>query len=138
MAELKKPEPVRLDKWLWAARCYKTRAIARAMIEGGKVHYNGQRTRPGKHVEINATLTLQQGHDQRTLIVKALSGVRQSASVAQQLYSETSESIEKRQKLAEARKLNALSMPHPDKRPDKKQRRHLIKFKLTGDHSHTE
>ncbi len=138
MAELNKPEPVRLDKWLWAARFYKTRAIARAMIEGGKVHYNGQRARPGKHVEINATLTVQQGHEQRTLIVNALSQVRQNATIAQQLYRETEESIEKRQKLAEARKLNALSMPHPDKRPDKKQRRHLIKFKLTGDHLSTE
>ncbi len=55
---------VRLDKWLWAARFYKTRALAREMVEGGKVHYNGQRSKPGKIVELNATLTLRQGNDE--------------------------------------------------------------------------
>ena len=60
---------VRLDKWLWAARFYKTRALAREMIEGGKVHYNGQRSKPSKIVELNATLTLRQGNDERTVIV---------------------------------------------------------------------
>ena len=63
---------VRLDKWLWAARFYKTRALAREMIEGGKVHYNGQRSKPSKIVELNATLTLRQGNDERTVIVRRL------------------------------------------------------------------
>lgn len=66
----KPSEGVRLDKWLWAARFYKTRALAREMIEGGKVHYNGQRSKPSKLVELNATLTLRQGNDERTVIVK--------------------------------------------------------------------
>lgn len=66
---------VRLDKWLWAARFYKTRALAREMIEGGKVHYNGQRSKPSKIVELNATLTLRQGNDERTVIRRLLNSV---------------------------------------------------------------
>lgn len=129
----KSSEEVRLDKWLWAARFYKTRAIAREMIEGGKVHYNGQRSKPGKVVELNAELTLRQGNDERTVVVTDISAQRRPASEAQQLYRETDASIEKREKMAQARKLNALTMPHPDRRPDKKERRDLMKFKLSGD-----
>ncbi|MGK3142436.1 ribosome-associated heat shock protein Hsp15 [Pantoea sp. C2G6] len=129
----KESEAVRLDKWLWAARFYKTRAIAREMIEGGKVHYNGQRTKPGKVVELNAELTLRQGNDERTVVVADVSTQRRPASEAQQLYQETAASIEKREKMAQARKMNALTMPHPDRRPDKKERRDLMKFKLSGD-----
>ncbi|PIJ51196.1 heat-shock protein [Erwinia sp. OLTSP20] len=124
---------VRLDKWLWAARFYKTRAIARDMIEGGKVHYNGQRCKPGKLVEPDAELTLLQGNDRLTIIVCALSDCRRPASEARQLYRETAQSIEKREKIAQARKMNALSMPHPDRRPDKKERRDLLKFKNAGE-----
>ncbi|THB83254.1 ribosome-associated heat shock protein Hsp15 [Pantoea allii] len=129
----KSSEEVRLDKWLWAARFYKTRAIAREMIEGGKVHYNGQRSKPGKLVELNAELTLRQGNDERTVVVADISAQRRPASEAQQLYRETDASIEKREKMAQARKMNALTMPHPDRRPDKKERRDLMKFKLSGD-----
>ncbi|QKJ85297.1 ribosome-associated heat shock protein Hsp15 [Paramixta manurensis] len=129
----KTAETVRLDKWLWAARFYKTRAIAREMIEGGKVHYNGQRSKPSKTVELNAELTLRQGNDERTVIILAISERRGPATEAQQLYRETEQSVEKREKVALARKMNALSMPHPDRRPDKKERRDLMKFKLTGD-----
>lgn len=129
----KPAEGVRLDKWLWAARFYKTRADAREMIEGGKVHYNGQRSKPSKLVEVAAELTLRQGNDQRTVVIEAVSDKRGSATVAQQLYRETPESIEKREKVALARKMNALTMPHPDRRPDKKERRDLMKFKHSGD-----
>lgn len=122
-------EAVRLDKWLWAARIYKTRALARAMIEGGKVHYNGQRSKPGKVVELNATLMLRQGNDERTIVVKGITEQRRPASEAVALYEETAESIEKREKVALARKMNALTMPHPDRRPDKKERRDLMRFK---------
>lgn len=121
--------PFRLDKWLWATRFYKTRAIARKMIKGGNVHYNGQRGKPSKAVEIGAELTLRQGHEQRTLIITALITERHNAVQAQQCYQETLASIEKREKIALARKMNALTMPHPNRRPDKKERRHLIKFK---------
>ncbi|WP_058910383.1 ribosome-associated heat shock protein Hsp15 [Entomohabitans teleogrylli] len=122
-------EGVRLDKWLWAARFYKTRALAREMIDGGKVHYNGQRSKPGKVVELNATVTLRQGNDTRTVVVKNISDQRRPASEAVLLYEETAQSISKREQMAQARKLNALSMPHPDRRPDKKERRDLMKFK---------
>ena len=120
---------VRLDKWLWAARIYKTRARAREMIEGGKVHYNGQRSKPGKVVELNATLTIRQGNDERTIVVKDITEQRRPASEAVALYEETAESIKKREKMALARKMNALTMPHPDRRPDKKERRDLMRFK---------
>ncbi|MGY5955071.1 ribosome-associated heat shock protein Hsp15 [Kosakonia sp. BK9b] len=122
-------QDVRLDKWLWAARFYKTRAIAREMIEGGKVHYNGQRSKPSKIVELNATLTLRQGNDERTVVIKGITEQRRPANEAVTLYEETAESIEKREKMTLARKLNALTMPHPDRRPDKKERRDLMKFK---------
>jgi len=129
----KPAQEVRLDKWLWAARFYKTRALAREMIEGGKVHYNGQRTKPGKTDELNAILTLRQGNDERTVVVKAITEQRRPASEAVALYEETAESIEKREKMAVARKLNALTMPHPERRPDKKERRDLMKFKYGDD-----
>lgn len=123
------PQAVRLDKWLWAARFYKTRAIAREMIEGGKVHYNGQRTKPGKVVELNAELSLIQGNDRRTVVVNGITDRRGPATVAATLYTETPESITNRERLALARKMNALSMPNPERRPDKKERRDLMKFK---------
>ncbi|GKW41995.1 ribosome-associated heat shock protein Hsp15 [Pectobacterium parvum] len=124
-------DAVRLDKWLWAARFYKTRAMAREMIDGGKVHYNGQRGKPSKQVELNAEIKLRQGNDERTVIILAVSGKRRSATEAQALYQETAASIEKREKLSQARKMNVLTMPHPDRRPDKKERRDLIKFKYS-------
>lgn len=120
---------VRLDKWLWAARFYRTRALAREMVDGGKVHYNGQRSKPSKFVEVGAEIRLRQGVDEKTVTVLAISNQRKGASDAQLLYQESEESIEKREKLALARKQNTLTMPHPDRRPDKKERRHLIKFK---------
>ena len=120
---------VRLDKWLWAARFYKTRSIAKAMIEGGKVHYNGQRAKVSKIVEIGASIKLRQGNDEKEVAVIALSDQRRGAPEAQLLYRDTTQSVKKREELAWARKNNALSMPHPDRRPNKKERRDLLKFK---------
>ena len=114
---------VRLDKWLWAARFYKTRSIAKA------VHYNGQRAKTSKTVEIGATIKLRQGNEEKEVLVLALSDQRRGAPEAQQLYQETEKSIKTREALAFARKANALSMPHPDRRPNKKERRDLVKFK---------
>ncbi len=121
-------DAVRLDKWLWAARFYKTRAIAREMIQGGKVHYNGQRAKPSKHVEIGAVLVLRQGFDEKEVVVEQLSDRRRGAPEAQLLYQETDASIAKREAQAQARKLNSVS-PSPQQRPDKKQRRELIRTK---------
>ncbi|WP_407695780.1 ribosome-associated heat shock protein Hsp15 [Shewanella yunxiaonensis] len=122
-------EAVRLDKWLWAARFYKTRALAKEMINSGKVHYNGQRAKSSKIAEIEAHIKLRQGYDEKEIVIKKISGVRQSAIIAQTLYEETAESISKRQANAEARRLNILLNPAPDSKPDKKQRRQLIRFK---------
>ncbi|ASA55587.1 ribosome-associated heat shock protein Hsp15 [Vibrio gazogenes] len=121
-------EPIRLDKWLWAARFYKTRSIARNMVDGGKVHYNGQRSKPSKIVEVGATVTLRQGQEEKVVIIDKISGQRRGAPEAQTLYTETAASIQKREANAMQRKLNAHN-PSPDKRPDKKQRRDIIKFK---------
>ncbi|WP_159567011.1 ribosome-associated heat shock protein Hsp15 [Budvicia diplopodorum] len=129
LANAAQEQEIRLDKWLWAARFYKTRAIAREMADSGKVHYNGQRAKPSKLVEIGAEIRLRQGNDEKTIQVTALSLQRRGANEAQQLYIETDESIAKRESVSQARKLNALTMPHPDRRPDKKERRSLIKFK---------
>ena len=129
MPEATDNSAIRLDKWLWAARFYKTRALARSMIEGGKVHYNGQRSKPGKLVEVGAMLRIRQGLDEKEVRVLALSVQRLSAAQAQLLYAETDESIVKRERNAEAHRLNALYAPHPDTKPDKKQRRDLMRFK---------
>jgi len=120
---------VRLDKWLWAARFYKTRAIAREMVQGGKVQYNGQRSKPSKVVELDAVIRLRQGYDEREVIITAISGQRRGAAEAQSLYRETPDSVAQRERNAAARKLNALQNPSPEKRPDKKQRRQIIRFK---------
>ncbi|MCE0557363.1 MULTISPECIES: ribosome-associated heat shock protein Hsp15 [unclassified Motilimonas] len=120
---------VRLDKWLWAARFFKTRGLARDVIQGGKVQYNGQRTKPSRLVEVGATITVRQGHDNKEVVVLKVEGQRKSAPQAQLLYEETEASIALRAQHAELRKLSALHAPHPDRRPDKKQRRELIKVK---------
>ncbi len=119
---------VRLDKWLWAARFYKTRSIARTMIDGGKVHYNGQRSKPSKVVEVGATITLRQGHLQKQVVIEKISDQRRGAPEAQTLYQETQASIEQREEQALQRKMMAHN-PSPERRPDKKQRRDIIKFK---------
>jgi len=133
MTRNRKENSIRLDKWLWAARFYKTRALARQMVQSGKVHYEGQRSKPSKIVQVGAVITLRQGFDTKEVEVLALSEQRRGASEAQLLYQETAESVEKREQNAEARKLNALYNPHPEGRPDKKQRRQLIRMKDSGE-----
>lgn len=122
-------QDVRLDKWLWAARFYKTRNIAKDMIDGGKVHYNNQRTKPSKIVELGAIIKLRQGSDEKIVEIIAISGQRRGAPIAQTLYRETEESVAQREKNAQMRKLNAHYNPNPERRPDKKQRRDILKFK---------
>ena len=119
---------VRLDKWLWAARFYKTRAISRQAIDGGKVRCEGIRTKPGKIVEIGMTIRLQQGDRERSVIVEGVRNDRRPAPEAQLLYRETEESIRQREELAAARKTQPAHWP-PASRPTKKQRREIRKFK---------
>ena len=120
---------VRLDKWLWAARFFKTRAIARDAVQSGKVQYNGQRSKPGKIVELAASIKVPHGYDFKELIVLELSEQRRAAPMAQLMYQETEVSMQQREKNDQARKLSAFHSPKPDHRPDKKQRRQIIQFK---------
>lgn len=128
--EKTKDSAIRLDKWLWAARFYKTRSIARQMVDGGKVHYNGQRCKAGRTVSIGDKVSLQQGSDDKDVLIVAISGQRRGAPEAQLLYQETEQSLERREARSAARQANLLP-PSPDRRPDKKQRRQLIQLKHT-------
>lgn len=119
---------VRLDKWLWAARFYKTRALAKAAIESGKVHCRGERCKPGKEPRIGDQFQIRTGFDERTVVVEALSVVRRGAPEAQTLYSETPESITKRENEAALRKAGNLGVT-TDGKPTKKQRRQLFDFR---------
>lgn len=117
---------VRLDKWLWAARFYKTRSIARDMIDGGKVQVDGQRGRPAKAIKVGMRITLRQGHDLREVEVLALSDQRGGAPQAATLYRETDASISAREQAAANRKLVSSG---PEHRPDKRERRTLERLK---------
>ena len=119
---------MRLDKWLWAARFYKTRAIAKKAIEGGKVQCQGARPKPGKEIEAGMQISLRQGFDEKTVIVKALSEQRRGAPEAQLLYEETDESVVNRERIAEQRKAQPRHWPSATK-PNKKQRRLIQRFK---------
>ena len=120
-------ESMRVDKWLWAARFFKSRSISKAAIEGGKVHHNSERVKVSKEVRVGMELTIQQGFDRKTIVIKALSAIRGAAPIAQQLYAETEVSIARRELLATQRKLHNLA--RPEHRPSKKDRRQISKFK---------
>lgn len=122
-------ESVRIDKWLWAARFFKTRTLAKEAVEGGKVHYNQQRCKPGKSVEVGAELKIRQGWFDKTVIVKATCAQRKNATLAQALYEETPESIVLREKALEQRKQLQSSEPTPQRRPNKRDRRLIHQFK---------
>lgn len=124
-------ETMRVDKWLWAARFFKTRSIAKAAIEGGKVHHNNERVKVSKEIRVGMELIIQQGSDKKTVLIKALSNTRGPAPIAQQLYEETEVSIARRELIASQRKLHNLA--RPDHRPGKKDRRQIIRFKQEND-----
>lgn len=120
---------VRLDKWLWAARFFKTRSLAKQAIEGGKVHYEGDRCKVSKEVEVGATLTVRQGWDEREVVVAALSEQRRGAAQAQQLYRETEASLAHREEEAARRRVANRTGLVSHERPNKKQRRQIHRFK---------
>lgn len=122
---------IRLDRWLWACRFFKTRALAKAAIEGGKVHVNGNKSKPGKTVQIGDLLRIRRGLDEKTVQVISLSAKRGPAKIAQIHYQETPESINKRETAAQIRKL---AIPSSKTRPDKKQRRMIHRFKNKHDY----
>ena len=121
---------VRLDKWLWAARFYKTRSTAKDMIDGGKVHYEDQRVKPSKEVSLGATIRLRQSNDEKTIVILKISDKRGNATMAAELYKETEESITEREQNSEQRRLqrSAQSGLTSEGRPTKKQRRKIIQF----------
>ena len=119
---------VRIDKWVWAARFFKTRSLATHAVAGGKVHLNQQRTKPAKEVHIGDELIIRTGYVERTVIVQGLSKQRGPAKEAVLLYEETPESIERREKEATLRRDAAASHPMNTKRPTKKERRLIHQF----------
>lgn len=124
----KDDDKVRLDKWLWAARFYKTRSLAKEAIDGGKVHCRGERCKPGKEPKVGEEYVIRTGFDERTVVVKALSMVRRGAPEAQLLYEETADSLRRREDASALRKAGALGV-QTDGRPTKKQRRQLFSFR---------
>jgi ribosome-associated heat shock protein Hsp15 len=124
---------VRLDKWLWAARFFKTRSVAREAVSGGKVHLNGNRAKPGRSLNIGDVLRIQRGDDEYTITVVELGIRRGPAVVARTFYEECEESRLKREQLKEQRKLEHDQFTKRERRPDKQQRRRIVRFKQNLD-----
>lgn len=123
------PEKLRLDKWLWAARFFKTRSLAKAAIEGGKVQLDGQRIKVSKEIVVGDLLRIRQGWDEKVIRIIALSDQRRGAPEAQNLYEETQDSIARREAEAQARKAAGGMIERPAQRPTKKQRRQIHRFR---------
>ena len=123
-----KSESQRLDKWLWAARFYKTRSLAVEAISGGKVHLNGQRIKPSRTVRVDDTLTISKPPYEFEIVVQGLNLQRRPAAEAQMLYQETQDSIEKREILREQIKNEPLGFRQQKGRPSKRDRRNIIRF----------
>ena len=136
---MKKPEspaPVqqgitrlRIDKWLWAARFFKTRSLAKQAIDGGKVHCNGEHCKSSREIEVGFVLDIRQGWDERKVIVKGLSEKRAGAPQAALLYEETPESVILRTARAEERKAQQANETDNSGRPTKQDRRQIKRFK---------
>lgn len=119
---------VRVDKWLWAARFFKTRGQAREAIRGGKVRLDGRRVKPGRQLGLGDVLCITRGDDEFVVTVLDLDERRVSAPLAQQKYREDPASMARREAAAEARKLARTSHAERERRPDKRQRRQIIRF----------
>ncbi len=121
-------EATRLDKWLWAARFFKTRALAQAAIRGGKLEVNGTKPKPSRHVRLGDVLRIRRGEIETVARVTGLSGHRGSATVAARLFEETPESIARGKAFVAERRLLAASAPQYAGHPDKRERRQIIRF----------
>jgi len=126
---------IRLDKWLWAARFFKTRALSAQAVTGGKVHLRGNRIKPSRRVKIDDCYEIRRGLECFEVIVTDLSERRASAAIAVGLYRETESSIDKREIDTEKRKLAAMQRPRSGSRPDKKQRRKIRQFRESSEQS---
>lgn len=124
---------VRIDKWLWAARFYKTRSLAKQAIEGGKIHCDGQRVKASKEITVGITLSIRVNWDEKVVLVKALSDERRGAPEAALLYEETEESIRVREARAAERKAGLGSFIISDHKPNKKERRQIHRFQRIND-----
>ncbi len=124
-------DKVRIDKWLWAARFFKTRAIARDAIKGGKVQLNGARVKPGRTVSIDDQLLVRRGDDEYSITVIDLGDRRVSAALALERYEEDADSRARREAAAEQRKQDHQAHSDRQRRPDKRQRREIVRFTKT-------
>jgi len=124
----KQPEDIRLDKWLWAARFFKTRSQAAQAVSGGKVHLNGNRTKPAHPVQINDKLVITKDGLEFRVTVLAVVKYRRPAVEACQLYLESEESIQARQEYRELRKMAGEGFRAPSGKPSKRDRRKIINF----------
>ena len=123
------PQSLRLDKWLWAARFFKTRQLAVEAINGGKVHLNGQRTKPGKEVKVGSHLRIHKGSLEWDIEVCMLPRQRRPASEAIHFYQETEDSLRRRTEMLEQQRLLRAAEPHPaPHRPNKRDRRMIHRF----------
>ncbi len=120
---------VRIDKWLWAARFYKTRSLACDAVNGGHIRINDSRCKCSRSVQAGDKVRINKDSMQFTVVVKLLSDKRGSAPQAQKMYEETPQSLEQRELQRTQRKLNVMANPHPQGRPDKRQRRQLKKWR---------
>lgn len=128
MSENKKiPKNMRIDKWLWAARFFKTRTAAADSVNGGKVHVNGQRVKPSRFVQLGDRLNITRGHIYTVVNIVELSNKRGPSKEAQNLYQETPLSIEEQKTKSQQRKLLNASIPKSKGKPDKHQRREIRK-----------
>ena len=127
------PDNPRIDKWLWAARFFKTRGLARDAIKGGKVQLNGSRVKPGKTLNPDDRLVIRRGEDEYHITVLDLADRRLSAPLAREKYAEDPDSIARREAAAEQRKLEYQDRSNRQRRPDKRQRRQIVQFTKSGD-----
>ncbi len=132
MEHIESTEPVRIDKWLWAARFFKTRSLAAEAVDGGKVYLNGNRTKPGHTVRLSDELKVRRGPYEWAVTVRRLSLKRGPASQAQHLYEETEESKSKREALASELRLQSQIGSEIKGRPSKKARRDILRFTRRG------
>ena len=124
---------LRLDKWLWAARFFKTRSLCKQAIEGGKVYVGGQRAKVSKEITIGDEIRVKHGYDEKDITVLGLSDQRRGAPEAQALYQETAESIARREAEVLARKAAGGLIGRPESRPSKRDRRMIHAFKNKND-----
>lgn len=128
MCPVSNDDRVRIDKWLWAARFFKTRSIATKAVNGGHVHVNGARVKPARMIQIGDALVIRRGHVEFEVIVQGVSERRGPAVQARTLYEETADSVKRREQDARDRRLQKPLDTPPDKKPDKRERRRIRKF----------